>query len=371
MTQKTPDSPAPQTKTQPVRVMIVDDSIVVRGMIMRTLATEDDIQIISTAVNGQQALDKVTDVKPDIIILDVEMPVMDGITALPELIKKVPKTKIIMCSTLTLRNAEISLKALSLGATECVAKPTTPESIGKDGEFRIDLLRVIRSLAPITPARQQENRFAFLTKGASKNFQLRNDPNAYTGKPELIAIGSSTGGPQALFAVLKHLKSIDIPIVITQHMPATFTTILAQHITQNTGIPAAEGQEGMKLERGKAYVAPGNYHMVFKKEGLFPHISLMDTPPINYCKPAIDPMMESAISIYGNKVLGVILTGMGADGLEGGRKLVNKGGRLIAQDEKTSVVWGMPGAAAMDNLCTEVLPLEKIGPWIRKAAKME
>jgi two-component system chemotaxis response regulator CheB len=189
---------------------------------------------------------------------------------------------------------------------------------------------------------------------------------AYKGRPAILAVGSSTGGPQALFKVLKHVNDIGVPIVVTQHMPATFTKMLAEHIQQHCGLPSQEGATGMKLENNKVYVAPGGYHMTFKKTDAGVEIVLDDGPQINFCKPAVDPMYDSLLDIYGNKILGVILTGMGHDGLAGAKKLVEKHGRLIAQDEATSTVWGMPGAVACANICEQVLPLDEIGPWIRK-----
>ena len=185
---------------------------------------------------------------------------------------------------------------------------------------------------------------------------------------KVIAVGSSTGGPQALFEVIKSFKDFDIPIVITQHMPATFTKILSEHIQQQTGVPSHEGEEDMLIENGNVYVAPGGFHMhLVKKEDNTVRIHLDDGPAENFCKPSVDPMFRTAIDIYGNKTLGVILTGMGNDGLGGGKVLTEQGGRLIAQDEETSVVWGMPGAVAQAGLCSEVLPLDQIGPWVKKA----
>ena len=199
------------------------------------------------------------------------------------------------------------------------------------------------------------------------NLQIHDDRFSYKGKPEIIIIGSSTGGPKALFKLIEDFKGFDVPIVITQHMPPTFTKILADHIEKNTGIPTHEGEEGMIIEAGHIYIAPGGLHMKFRKgySGKV-MIKLDDSPPVNFCKPSVDPMFNSAIEIFGKKAFGIILTGMGNDGLKGSQNLVEKGGRLIAQDEETSVVWGMPGAVANAGLCSEILPIDKIGPRIRK-----
>jgi two-component system chemotaxis response regulator CheB len=185
-------------------------------------------------------------------------------------------------------------------------------------------------------------------------------------KPNLLAIGSSTGGPQALFAAIGHFKNFHVPIVVTQHMPATFTKILAQHIAMHTGVQTFEGENGMKVEPGTVYVAPGGYHMMFERSGTHNLIRLNDGPQENFCRPSVDPMLRSAIDVWGPKFLAVILTGMGQDGLAGCRKLVELGGRVIAQDQETSVVWGMPGAVATAGICTDVLPLPDIGPAVKK-----
>ncbi|MEM6780251.1 MAG: chemotaxis response regulator protein-glutamate methylesterase [Pseudomonadota bacterium] len=355
-------TPPPSDQTDStIKIMLVDDSAVVRGMLSRVLSSEPDFEIIKSVTDGEQALKAVETLSPDIILLDVEMPVMDGMTALPQLLEKAPNSKIVMCSTLTVRNASITLEALRIGATECIGKPTKPEDIKPGGDFQQSLVGIIRGLGPSKTETTEPEK-------STSSIKLNTNVAAYTGKPSIIAIGSSTGGPQALFEVVSHFKDLDIPMILTQHMPATFTKILAQHISNNTGVTSIEAEQDMVIENGILYVAPGGYHMIVKKNAdgaLVAHID--DSPPINFCKPAVDPMFESAIDIFGNKVLGVILTGMGHDGLDSSKTLIKKGGRLIAQDEETSVVWGMPGAVANAGLCTEVLPLNQIGPWVRKA----
>jgi two-component system chemotaxis response regulator CheB len=187
--------------------------------------------------------------------------------------------------------------------------------------------------------------------------------------PDIIAIGSSTGGPQALFEVLSHLKGgIRQPILITQHMPATFTTILAEHITRQCGIPCSEAKDGEALVGGRIYLAPGDFHMVLATKGTGTVLSVNKEPPENFCRPAVDPMMRSIAKIFGKRALAIILTGMGQDGMRGCTELVAAGGLTIAQDEASSVVWGMPGAVATAGLCSAVMPLREIGPFIRKIA---
>ena len=361
-----------------IRVMLVDDSAVIRGLISRTLETQDDIDIISSVSNGEMAVNAMKRADPDVIILDIEMPVMSGIEALPLLLKEKPDVKILMCSTLSHRGADITLKALALGATECIGKPTSTNEIAASGEFSDELLRLVRGLGqPEThreshkPAPTDEKKpraYTAPSAAGSAPIKLRHDPFGYTGKPDILAIGSSTGGPQALLSLMAVINDLDIPIIITQHMPKTFTAVLAKHITQNCGIPCQEGEEGMVLQKRNAYVAPGGLHMtIIKKPGGRPSIHIDDGPPENYCKPSVDTMLRSAIEIYGKKILTVILTGMGHDGLESCRTLTENGGRVIAQDQKTSVVWGMPGAVAEAELCTAVLPLNEIGSWVHTA----
>lgn len=359
-----------------VKVMLVDDSAVIRGLFTRALESEPGIKVVNSVGNGEFAVQTIRRTDPDIVLLDVEMPVMDGITALPKLLEQKPGVKVVMCSTLTEKGAAISMKAMELGAVDCLCKPSSTKDATSGTEFQRQLVSLVKSLggpraaevaAPPGAQRSARDILSGVLPKQAAAVTLRNDPAAWAGKPSIVAIGSSTGGPQALFTVSKSLKGFDVPIVITQHMPPKFTKILAEHIQQQTGIPAHEGEEGMALENGHIYVAPGGFHMELESRGGKTFIHLSDGPPENFCKPAVDPMMRSVIKLYGRKVLGVILTGMGQDGLNGGKMLVEGGGRLIAQDEKTSVVWGMPGAVATAGLCSAVLPLNDIGPWVRKA----
>ncbi|PZO86767.1 MAG: chemotaxis response regulator protein-glutamate methylesterase, partial [Micavibrio aeruginosavorus] len=238
-----------------IHVMLVDDSVVVRGFIGRILESEPGIKVVASVANGEQGVSSAGRHQPDIVILDVEMPVMDGITALPKILAAAPGTRVVMCSTLTLRNAEITLKAFSLGATECIAKPSNSAEIRSADSFKDDLIRMVKSLgkkktgipsrAPSIALPPGANSFAGGATGALKQktgYVLREHLKGEMFRPSVLAIGSSTGGPQALFKVISNFKNFDVPIILTQHMPATFTKILAQHITQNTGVPAFEGE---------------------------------------------------------------------------------------------------------------------------------
>ncbi len=391
----------PHSSTTPLKVMIVDDSAVIRGFLGKMLESEPAFEVLSTAANGQSAVTNLQRQRHDLILLDVEMPVMDGLTAIPLLMQAQPDIKIIMCSTLTTENAETTMRALALGAVDCIAKPSTTQDIYAKDTFRNILTHTLRGIGGIsqnkapTPQPQQEKPQArdnaaprrtlressptptnapqttqehVSIDRSKKTFTLRPSNQGYTGKPEILVIGSSTGGPNALFELIPHLKGVQIPIIITQHMPPTFTRILAEHIEQQTGVKAVEGAEGMPLLPGRVHIAPGGYHMQLKKNGPSTVITLNDGPMENFCRPAVDPMFRSAVKIYGEKIMAVILTGMGQDGMLGARDVVAAGGRVIAQDEATSIVWGMPGAVALDGSCSAVLPLKEIGPWLRKSS---
>lgn len=372
---------SPSGNAGQIHVMLVDDSAVVRGFIGRALESDPGIKVVASVANGEQGVSSTARHNPDVVILDIEMPVMDGITALPKILAASPGVRVIMCSTLTLRNAEITMKALQLGATDCIAKPSNSSDIHSSGDFKQDIVARVKALGvrknaaprPAVSAPSATPVAAGTYAGGQNTalkqktpFELRKHLPGEIFRPNLLAIGSSTGGPQALFKVIESFKNVDVPIIITQHMPATFTKILAQHIEQHTGVQTFEGENGMKIENGKAYVAPGGQHMTFvRKDGAI-EILLNDGPPENFCKPSVDPMLRSAIGIWGPKFLTVILTGMGHDGLNGCKAVVEGGGRVVAQDQETSVVWGMPGAVAINKLCTAVLPLPDIGPYVRQ-----
>lgn len=358
-----------------VRVMVVDDSAVVRGLITRMLEEEPDIKVVSSVGNGQLAVNSLTRTEVDTIVLDIEMPVMDGLTALPKLLEVDKNAKIIMASTLTLRNAEISIKALQAGAADYVPKPSSSRELSGGVDFRHDLIEKVRNLGrlrkqlrgPGSANRQPQAAAAprpAMPKPAAPKVVLR---DASSARPDVLAIGSSTGGPQALLTLLKGIgPNPRVPICITQHMPATFTAVLADHISRATGLTCAEGKNGETLEPGRVYLAPGNFHMLVERDGPRNVIRLNDGPPENYCRPAVDPMLRSLAKIFGSRLLTAILTGMGADGMKGGQQVTAAGGTVIAQDEATSVVWGMPGAVATNGLCSAVLPLPQMAPFINR-----
>ncbi|MGM0560777.1 MAG: protein-glutamate methylesterase/protein-glutamine glutaminase [Pseudomonadota bacterium] len=367
-----PDSRAPR-----YRVMVVDDSAVIRGLLTRTLEEDPDIKVSASVSNGQMALNSLARESVDVVVLDIEMPVMDGLTALPEILEASPRTKVIMASTLTRKNADVSLKAMRAGAADYIAKPTTSLGHQSADDFRRELRNKVKALAEA--GRQEAPRAARTqTEARSKTVQPKAAPAARQPggtlrplggmPPRVLAIGSSTGGPQALFKVLGDMRGMlkSLPVLITQHMPATFTTLLAEHLARVSGLPCQEGVDKAPVQPGHVYVAPGGYHMEVVRNGAeTPVIRLTQEPPENFCRPSVNPMLRSASEVYGARTLALILTGMGSDGLAGAEKVVAAGGTVIAQDEESSVVWGMPGAVTGKGFCSAVLPLMQIAPYLR------
>ncbi|MBE7638566.1 chemotaxis-specific protein-glutamate methyltransferase CheB [Sneathiella sp. P13V-1] len=362
--------------------MLVDDSAVIRGFLARWLKEESDIEVVASVSNGAIAVRDFAKVKPDVVILDIEMPEMDGMTALPKLIQQDPDVKVIMASTLTVRNADISMKALAMGAADYIPKPESTRVAGDKEAFQRDLVEKVRALGArrraksgaAAPDRNTEvkpntaDRAKPSASGLYKNGEIILRKSTLSLMPEALAIGSSTGGPQALFKLFEKLKgTITKPIFITQHMPATFTSILAEHIAKIAGVTCKEAEDGEIVRDKQIYLAPGDWHMTVVKEGENVRIKLNQDPPENFCRPAVDPMLRSLNSAYGGRVVTVILTGMGHDGKQGSEVMAQSGAPVIAQDEASSVVWGMPGAVATSGLSTSVLPLEEIPTAISKA----
>ncbi|WP_349593638.1 chemotaxis protein CheB [Thalassospira sp. NFXS8] len=561
----------------PYKVLIVDDSAIVRGLVARMLQDDPDIEVVGSVANGEDALGVMQDGGIETVVLDIEMPVMDGLTALPKILEIDPTVRVIMASTLTKRNADISFRAMTLGAVDYIPKPSSAKDINVGSGFRTELIDKVKAwseqrrkmleqsaafdegefddiadtvvdaasvsgdaIAPADmvedgadhdshavdgekpfraelsaehqvlqkPGRIQRKRFtaelrprpmqqpmrpqmrpmpasplrdadgtghmpaphakpdgspivrdpgrliedaavaakkaasgspvastmgkpgvaskpvgtrpvstaaqasgvkgdAASLRGAGQKRDIparapapvaarpadvqakrgiatgnapaparrgRHNQGPITLQPEkhinveAIAIGSSTGGPQALFEVLRGLVGVRQPIFITQHMPATFTTILAEHITRLTGLKCGEGVNGENVQPGRVYLAPGDYHMVVEGRGNNRRVALNQNAPENFCRPSVDPMLRSLVDSYGGNLLTIILTGMGQDGMLGGRNVVGAGGMVVAQDEATSVVWGMPGAAAQAGICTAILPIGGIAPYVKKFA---
>jgi two-component system, chemotaxis family, protein-glutamate methylesterase/glutaminase len=363
------------TRQEPLRVMVVDDSVVIRGLISRWIASEPDMVVAASLRTGLDAVNQIERVNPDIAVLDIEMPELDGISALPLLLAKKRNLIIIMASTLTRRNAEISFKALSLGASDYIPKPESTREPAAAETFRHDLIAKIRSLGakvrrpattspPLAPALDRAREpLPRSTPAPVEHPQLLR--RAFSSQaPRVLLIGSSTGGPQALMTLVTEIGAVidRFPVLITQHMPPTFTTILAEHLARSSHRPAHEAIDGEIVKAGQIYLAPGGRHMRVVRHGADVAIALDDGPPVNFCKPAVDPLFTSAIDVWQGGVLAVVLTGMGSDGMRGGKEIVAAGGSVIAQDEASSVVWGMPGAAANAGICAAILPLGQIAP---------
>lgn len=355
--------------------MIVDDAVVVRGLFARWVEAESDLELAATVRTGREAVSQLERLDPDVVVLDVEMPDIDGITALPMLLAKKRDLVVIMASTVTRRNAEISLRALSLGAADYIPKPPTTRQVTTSADFRRELIEKIRHLGARARRRRQPPEPA--TRPAHDAAPLRPVPIATTDRPitlrgmpavppRVLLIGSSTGGPQALNALIGKISGVvdRAPVLVTQHMPPTFTAILAEHLERVIKKPVREAQDGEEIAAGTIYIAPGGKHMAVTRRDGAAVVALDDGPPINFCKPAVDPLFFSAAQLWGNKVLALVLTGMGSDGLNGARAVVAAGGYVMAQDEVTSVVWGMPGQVAHAGLCSAVLPLAEIGPRV-------
>ncbi|RDV03230.1 protein-glutamate methylesterase/protein-glutamine glutaminase [Undibacter mobilis] len=358
--------------------MIADDAIVVRGLFARWIEAEPDMTLVGSLRNGREAVDEIERIKPDVVILDVDMPELDGISALPQLLAKCPGVTVIMASTLTRRNAEISLRALALGATDYIPKPSSQNDIGAAPEFRRDLIEKIRQLgrrgqqraaglAPVTdaPSLVPQAKAPHHYLAPHTPIMLRAMPAAV---PRVLLIGASTGGPQALGKLMADIGPVidRVPVLITQHMPPTFTAILAEHLGRLSKHPAREAVHGEEIVPGTIYMAPGGRHMSVAQPGAAPVIEIVNSAPINFCKPAVDPLFSSAAMVWGPRALAVVLTGMGHDGLAGAHDIVHAGGHVLAQDEASSVVWGMPGQVALAGLCSAVLPVDDIAAKLNR-----
>jgi two-component system, chemotaxis family, protein-glutamate methylesterase/glutaminase len=360
------------TVSRRIRVMIVDDAIVVRGLFARWVEAEDDLELVGSLRTGREAVNQLERVNPDVVVLDIDMPELDGMAALPLLLRKKRDLVVIMASTLTRRNAEISLKALSLGAADYIPKPAGNREVNSSTAFRRDLIEKIRQLGlrarrlgravPATQVKSVRQPVARTVLPAASEPAVMLRPQPAT-PPRVLLIGASTGGPPALNTVISEISAVlaRAPVLITQHMPPTFTAILAEHLARLTKYPVHEAHDGEPVNAGIVYIAPGGRHMTVARRNGGVVIALDDGPLINFCKPAVDPLFFSAAEVWGHKAFALMLTGMGADGLAGARAIAAAGGHIVAQDEATSVVWGMPGQVAHAGLCSAILPLGEIG----------
>lgn len=339
-----------------IRVLLVDDSAVIRRLLTDTLANDPEIEVVGMAGNGEIALAKIEQLKPDIITLDIEMPVMDGLTTLKALRKIYPKLPVIMFSTLTERGSTATMDALALGASDYVAKPANVGGVlaGMD-KIRDDLIPKIKALCHRAPPIKQ------VMQALAPVSRAPRTPGAAASGVDILAVGVSTGGPNALAEFVPALgRRFPVPIVIVQHMPPLFTRLLAERLAVVSGIVCKEGFEGAVLKPGELWIAPGGMHMEVEKAGATYRLRLTEDPPENSCRPAVDVLFRSVAKAYGSKTIAVVLTGMGQDGMRGAEHIRSAGGQILVQDEASSVVWGMPGAVANAGLAEKILPLKEL-----------
>ncbi|MGH1587278.1 protein-glutamate methylesterase/protein-glutamine glutaminase [Methylobacterium phyllosphaerae] len=382
---RTPTSQSTTASAAAIRVLVADDSAVVRGLVARWIG-EAGFELVGTASNGRIALELMAKQDPDVVLLDIEMPELDGTTALPRMLAMSPSVQVVMMSTLTTRNADISLKCLALGAVDYIAKPESSRGVTTSDTFRAELIERVRVFgsararnrrpAPATgyvpghhaaPAPAAATPPVPATPRPATPFTLRPKVRTRT-QPRALLIGSSTGGPRAVGEMLEGIGSAALrrlPVLIVQHMPPIFTAVFAEHLATRTGIPAAEGKADERVEPGRIYVAPGGRHMGLAAGPNGPTIKLTDGPPVNFCRPAVDVLFKDAAVVFGAATATVILTGMGSDGTNGARALTEAGGPVLAQDEATSTVWGMPGSVARAGLAEAVLPLPELATALR------
>jgi two-component system chemotaxis response regulator CheB len=346
----------------------VDDSTVIRRLLSSALVSDPEIEVVGTAPNGKIAIAKLLQLTPDIVTLDIEMPEMDGLATILELRKLYPTLPVIMFSTLTQRGAEATLDALANGANDYVTKPANVGSVNEAMQsVREQLIPKIKSLCKWYNDKAQVTSTFPGKPRANSQLPVSRSPRA-KNRIDVVAIGSSTGGPNALTAVLKELpQSFPVPILIVQHMPPVFTKHLANRLNQNCALEVVEASPGLVIQSGMVAIAPGDYHMLIHSDGAKLRMQLNQMPPENSCRPAVDVLFRSVAENFGANALAVVLTGMGRDGKLGAEMIRDAGGRIFAQDEATSVVWGMPRAVVQSGLADEVLPLSQVADEITTA----
>lgn len=350
------------------RVLVVDDSVVTRQFLSEKLGLQPDIEVVGVAANGRIALAKLERLTVDVVILDVEMPEMDGLATLRELRRRPTRPRVIMFSAHTTEQAKTTVDALALGAEDCVAKPSGLS--GADAEPQSAVQAILERIRMLTKAKRQGNRNSDRVPTLRSAREASGPAGAAKRRVDVVAIGASTGGPNALCQLFERLPGgFPAPIVIVQHMPVGFTKPFAERLTRESKIPVEEATEGSRLTAGKAWLAPAGRHMVVRRDRAGCYLHLHDDPPVWSCRPAVDVLFESVATAFPRTALGVVMTGMGEDGRLGSMAICRAGGSVIAQDEQSSVVWGMAGAVANAGLADAVLPLESMGDEIARRAR--
>lgn len=342
-----------------IRVLVVDDSVVIRKLLSEALSGDPALEVVGVASDGRIALSKISLLKPDLITLDIEMPVMNGLETLREVRKIHPHLPVIMFSTLTEHGAAATLDALALGASDYVTKPSNTGSMAVAAEAvhneLIPKIKALCGVATLKIAPLVRPRPAVKTPTRAKS------------RIEVVAIGTSTGGPNALAEVLPRIpKEFPVPIVVVQHMPPIFTRLLAERLASRSAISVEEGTDGTTISPGRAWIAPGNFHMKVMRAGGGRCLSMNQSPPENFCRPAVDVLFRSVAQAYGANVLAVVMTGMGSDGALGAQDIRDAGGVVIIQDEASSVVWGMPGLVHASGLADASYPLDQLATEITR-----
>lgn len=378
-----------------IKVLVVDDTVTDRQLLSKIVSGFDMVEVIGTAPNGKIALSKIRILQPDLVLLDVYMPEMDGIQTLEHIKKEFPHIDVIILSALDHENAQLTMAALSAGALDFITKPKGPSYEANLSELTLSLSRLV-SIARTRKYSRQVRGISDNKPISKKNLipdlkanlirhpavqhvipkpeppiHLSKEKIRKSGKIDVVAIGVSTGGPNALQEIIPKLDAdIPVPILTVQHMPPMFTASLAVRLNSLSQIRVLEGQEGMLIEKGVMFIAPGGRHMVVRKDELNRKtIGLIDSPPVNSCRPSVDVLFRSIAMVYGGNVLSVILTGMGNDGVSGVLAILRKGGYSIVQDEKSSIIWGMPGAVVAANAADEIVPLDRMAYRISEIVK--
>lgn len=359
--------PALQTQElragQKIRVMVVDDSVVIRRLVCHALEQDPDLEVVAVAGDGAIALSRIPQVNPDVITLDIEMPGMDGLEFLRRMRPLYPTIRVVMFSTLTERGAAATLEALARGADDYVTKASNA------GSLDVSLATLKEQLLPKIHQFFSKKKKAPEQRAAAAGVQPEPAGRVGAQRPEVVLIGISTGGPAALAQVIPQLPGdFPLPVLIVQHMPPLFTRLLAERLNAQTKLEVREAGEGDRVEPGRVYIAPGDFHMKVARNGAGVRIRLDQSAPLNSCRPAADALFMSAAEVYGGKALVAVLTGMGEDGLRGAKLLRAQGAGVIVQDEASSVVWGMPGAIATAGLADEVVPLQQMAAALQRRA---